>query len=183
MTTIYNPTPFYVEAAFNGDHFKFEPDEEKNFYNLEVTRSVAQNFGYKGLVHLYYNDEMKKKYKTFEEFKFAQKLNGLNACRKFYKECLLNEKQAERDIKATNGGEVDRDSLNFKKFESALEQIDAEIDKIKQSLTKKPQVKEQINEAKVLQNDERPAQKRFGRSKKAELNEQRDDQDKGQAQA
>ena len=124
---LLNPTGYDIVASADGMEYRFPKFAETEVYETSHGRHLAKSAAYLGLVHLVFNDAMKKKYREFDKFEHKQKLNGLNALRKWMKGCLINEKQAVRDIKERSGGEADRDLMNPQVFEDKLADIDAWI--------------------------------------------------------
>lgn len=144
---IYNPTPFDVEIMACSKTYCFRPGEEKDVYNEDHAKVIMKNSAINGLVHLVYNELMEQKYKSFEAFKAAQRLNGLQSVLRFKKEVWINERQAEVDIKHNKGAVADKAIVDPSRFQDQIDLIESEIASISGSKPKKRKLDESAHDA------------------------------------
>lgn len=128
---VLNATPWEIEAGFNGNKFFIKSDEPLEIWDINVIRHLCKSRGYQGVVHLIWGDEQKKKYKSEKEFYRHQVLESLTLCRRWKEEALRNEIQATRDLSKKNGTEYDKTTMNPKKFEAMLKEIDDKVESLK----------------------------------------------------
>ena len=158
---IFNTSGYEVEGMANGVFFKLDPFEERDVYPDEHGTHLCKSLAHKGVVHLNFSDSLQSKYKTYDAFKNAQTLNGLQSLRKTIHEAYINERQAIADLKQQRGSEYERELMNPDKFKNMLEEIDG-----------------WIAEAKAEAKEEQP--KKRGRQK---MSGSRHDQNQSAAQA
>lgn len=120
---ILNPTNKMIEGMYNSKIQKFEPKGMVEIWDDDVSYFFLKKFGYKGLVHLEYNELMQKKYSKYKDFYRGQVLNGLEALLKWKRECMQNEEQAYRSHKAEKSSLSDGNSINVERFKEEINEI------------------------------------------------------------
>jgi hypothetical protein len=101
--------------------YYFEPHKIVDVWDMDNARILMKGEHHavkNGLVHLEYTDDMQKKFSTFEEFKYDQVLRSLKNLNDYLKECWINERQAEIDVKHhKTGAEADKALIDPGPFE------------------------------------------------------------------
>lgn len=124
----FNPSGFKIEAMAGGKTYYFAPFSTGDVWDMDHARILIKkdHAGSKqGLVHLEYDDNMQRKFATFEDFKKDQAKNGLKNLYAFMKDAWINEKQAEIDIKHhKTGAEADKAIVDPSKFKEKLELVE-----------------------------------------------------------
>lgn len=143
---VLNPTPFKIKAGFdklskNGAEYVFEPYEEKEIFVKDHVDHICISKQRDGLVQLNYNDEAKKTYKTYEDYKIARSIEGINQAMEKYNEGLAYERAAEAAAKLKDQV-IELRTINVDKFESKIKDLNELASVLKKPETKtKPEVK------------------------------------------
>lgn len=133
---VLNPTPYEVSVGIglmnkDGIEYIFKPFEEKDVYNSEhVHHMITSNkHANKGLVWLNYDENMKKTYPDYSEFKKIKAKEGLERVIQNKSFILTFEKQAEA---AAELGKhlIDKKSMNSAKKEKELNSLIEIFDKL-----------------------------------------------------
>lgn len=129
---LYNPSGWDVEVKADKRIYSIPAFSEKDVWETDHVRIILKSKKNQdlGIVHLVYDENMEKRYNTYEAFKKAQTLEGLNALLRFKKECLIAEKQAGMDIRHKAGTEADKALINPEKFEKDIKQVEKWINEI-----------------------------------------------------
>ena len=129
----YNPTPWVIEAMASRKIYKFQPFSTGDVWDMDHAKVLMKGESHAvrlGLVHLEFDDALQNKFKgDFEAFKRDQIKRGLKNAYDYARECWVNERQAEIDVKHhKTGAEADKAIINPEPFEARVNEIKALID-------------------------------------------------------
>ncbi len=130
---VYNPTCEMIESQANGKQYNIPPFSGIDIWEKDHLKIILKNSAYRGLVHMIYNDEMQKKYKTFEDFKADQIKFGLINYKSFCREVWINERQAEVDVKHKAGSEADKSMIDADKFKKKMDAAEKLLEDLKKN--------------------------------------------------
>lgn len=126
---LFNPTGWNAEVKAMGEEFQISafgeigPEEYPSLYDVHKINHIAMSFKHLGIVPLEYGPKAREKYKTYEDYKSAQELKGLENVLRFKEDCLAYELGAEKDIKEHKGTQMYARLLNRPRFEKDIELI------------------------------------------------------------
>ena len=133
---VLNPTPFDVIAGFDrmsktGAEYTFKPFEEKEIFVLDHVEHICSSKEKEGLVRLNYNDGAKQVYETYEDYKIARSIEGINACLNKWKEALMYEEAFIGAAKA-RGNEIELRTSKLDDIQSNITDLEDLLKKLKQ---------------------------------------------------
>lgn len=128
---VYNVRDDVLRVMAGGKIYNIPPKSEFDIYWNEHASHVCHAYAGHGLIHLDFTEPMQKKYGSYDKFKAAQILNGLQSYRKTVHAAWVNERQAVVDIKQNKGAEAEKELVNPDRFKEQLDAVDKEIDAAK----------------------------------------------------
>ena len=130
---VLNPTPYEIVTGFDrlgkGQEYIFEPFEQKDMHVAEHVKHVCISAENKGLVFLDYNDQAKKIFPTFEDYKRSRAAQGLGKVLAQAELAFTMEQQAEA---AAELGKhlIEKKSMNSARFGTKVKAISDMLAKI-----------------------------------------------------
>lgn len=115
----------------NSKTYHVKAESEVEIHNEDHGKILMKNLKQKGVVVLHYDETAQLKYPTFEAFKDAMRVQGLEALAKFKKEHLLNERMASVDRTNDKSGETLRTLINPDKFEEEVKAVEEKLNEAK----------------------------------------------------
>lgn len=137
---VLNPTPFRVVAGFdrlspNGAEYVFEPFEEKLIYVKDHVDHICMSRQSHGLVQLSYDNEAKKNYDSYEDYKIARSIEGIKAVQGRYSEALMYEQAATAAAK-NKDQVVELRTMDTGKFEDKVNELQDLLEVMKAPIKK-----------------------------------------------